>query len=706
MVKFFIQTQNIGEVTIKSGKNTFRLTSNQINLFQDYAEFINQIKSRVKSHNYRIKKECVKKDVCQNKRVFFLDRILGNEFNDGLIISNPILTYMEITQEIKIISQIKSKKHECYECFEDYLKFLVNIQELLSKTKFLTKFFSLSYKKGDLSEIYSIILEDHNLLTDYSITTSMYDEINENICTSYKKGPYIIKIIQNLQSNEIFYEVSSIIQDPVLKDVYSDILQKLKINSIDYFDFNTPCKLDNLLKHGKHSIMFLIKQKYGSLSNEVISDLAELMLFELTNLNHLMAFLIDDEIEEIFLDSPKSYIYIDHRQFGRCQTNISLTSTEIESLKTRLRIEAEQRLDEIEPFLKTEILSSYFHVRVTIQIFPLSFDGFSMSIRKLHKKTLTIIDLIENNTLSLDAAAYLIFNFLHGRCILVIGPPYSGKTTLINSLDMLGKKDWRKIYIEDVIESIDQSSFGVHQVRFQVDPIPKSSKYYSQKSFQVKECLHRTPDSIFIGELIHSKSVEAFFFLLKVGLRRCLATSHGESPELIVERFTYDDNIPPSLIGNLDVIVQMKRLSNGNKIIRRVTRITEVKKTINGLNENLSNQRFPYNLELKDIFFRNPTIDQLESVYKSLNELYTKSEIIRKINSLRGEFICENDFQLEIEAIKQFLKELLKENKWTLSEIIKKFHEFWSDFPHNLKSKVLPNFSSQKRADIIGRYTK
>ena len=64
LVKFFIQTQNIGEVTIKSGKKIFRLTSNQIDLFQDYAEFIIQIKSRVKSHNFRIKKECIKKDEC------------------------------------------------------------------------------------------------------------------------------------------------------------------------------------------------------------------------------------------------------------------------------------------------------------------------------------------------------------------------------------------------------------------------------------------------------------------------------------------------------------------------------------------------------------------------------------------------------------------------------------------------------------------
>ena len=466
------------------------------------------------------------------------------------------------------------------------------------------------------------------------------------------------------------------------------MMKEIKAKPKDYFNYQKSHKLDFLLRSGKKILNQLIKQQYGHLSDIEISDISELLIFELTNLSTLMPLLIDDNIEELFYDNPKSFIYLDHSQFGRCKTNISLTPSEIESLKTRIRIEAEHRLDEVQPFLKTETITEYFHIRVSIQIYPLSVDGFSMSIRKLHKKMLTLLDLIKNNTISIEAASYLIYNLIHGRCILVIGEPYSGKTTLINSLDTIGKSNWRKIYIEDVIESIDQTAFEVHQVRFQVDSNLSNSENYSTKSYQVKECLHRTPDVIFIGELIHSNSVESFFFLLKVGLRRCLATAHGESPELIVERFIYDDHIPLQLIGNLDLVVQINRINKNGQIIRRITRICEIKKESKiNFNEEKGELQRSTHLNFIDIFLRDPERDQLIGSFKSLNELYERSAIIKEINSLRGEYVSKTNFHNEIDQIGTTLNELLKNETHELGKIIQKFHRFWND----LESNKIPN---------------
>lgn len=130
-----------------------------------------------------------------------------------------------------------------------------------------------------------------------------------------------------------------------------------------------------------------------------------------------------------------------------------------------------------------------------------------------------------------------------------------------------------KNILEDVIESISQKQYKKHQVRFRVSSDYQENNFLS-KNIQVRETLHRTPDMIFIGELIHKETVKAFFFLLKCGLRCSLATCHGESPELIIQRWIEDDEIPPNSITNLDVIVQIAKTKFG----RRVIRISEIEK--------------------------------------------------------------------------------------------------------------------------------
>ncbi len=689
LIKIFRENPKTSKLVLKKINGFFELTNSQIELFSDYAEVLIRT-FNLEVPNISLKNDCSKSNECKNSQNFFLERILGNQFNDGLIIANLILSYKEISQEIKIYNQASTERKQCRDCFGSLVHFLNEIRNLLLQSKIIKSYFNFEHKNQAYSEIYSIIFGDFNLKIDSPKINSNLSIFNEIIHTAYKKGPYKIKMRENPGCSEFFYDVSSIIEEPTYNNFYVHLIQVLKSKPKELLEYQSPHKLNYILQYEKQYIVQLIKQNYSHFSEEEISDLSELIAFELLNLNPLMALLIDDEIEEIFLDSPQSFIYLDHRQFGRCQTRIKLSSNELDSLKTRIRVEAEQRLDEMHPFLKTEIVTDYFHIRMTIQIYPLSTDKFSMNIRKLHKKYFTIIDLIKNKTISIEAATYLIFNLIHGRCILVIGEPYSGKTTLINSLDMIGKKSWRKIYIEDVIESIDQSAFGIHQIRFQVNPNEENSENYLSKSFQVKECLHRTPDEIFIGELIHPKSVESFFFLIKVGLRRCLATAHGESPELMVKRFIFDDQIPVSMIENLDIIVQMNRINVAGHIIRRVTRISEIKKEKEtNYNKEIELIKQPNLPNFLDIFLRDSRTDQLLFTFSSLNEIYEKSDIIQKIISMRSEDLNESDFILEFEKIQHNLGDILKAELQEAGEIILKFHNIWQELENNKRNKFI-----------------
>ena len=64
--------------------------------------------------------------------------------------------------------------------------------------------------------------------------------------------------------------------------------------------------------------------------------------------------LIDDLIEEIFLDSPFDEIYINHQTYGRCRTGMKLKLKDIEVLKGSLSVSAQKLHRALELYMETE----------------------------------------------------------------------------------------------------------------------------------------------------------------------------------------------------------------------------------------------------------------------------------------------------------------------------------------------------------------
>ena len=89
----------------------------------------------------------------------------------------------------------------------------------------------------------------------------------------------------------------------------------------------------------------------------------------------------------------------------------------------------------------------------------------------------------------------------------LLGPNGSGKTTLANALNSLAPKHWRKIFLEDSIESLPDVPEGYHQVRLQVPPFGGGNSTLS-KSQEIIKLLHRSPDYLFLGEIQHANEFD------------------------------------------------------------------------------------------------------------------------------------------------------------------------------------------------------
>ncbi|MHA2433090.1 MAG: ATPase, T2SS/T4P/T4SS family, partial [Candidatus Thorarchaeota archaeon] len=159
--------------------------------------------------------------------------------------------------------------------------------------------------------------------------------------------------------------------------------------------------------------------------------------------------------------------------------------------------------------------------------------------------------------------------------ITITGGPGTGKTTLLNALDMSTPSMWRKIYIEDAIESRVLTSH--HQVRIRVDPVDEISIRFDKTSEIVKS-LHRSPDYLVLGEIQTAEHSKALFQAIAAGLR-VMQTCHSDSAASLVARWTSGHGIEKTNVALLDLIVTMERPVPG-KSYRRVNQIVEIRREV------------------------------------------------------------------------------------------------------------------------------
>ncbi|TFG95570.1 hypothetical protein E4H12_12995, partial [Candidatus Thorarchaeota archaeon] len=252
---------------------------------------------------------------------------------------------------------------------------------------------------------------------------------------------------------------------------------------------------------------------------------------------------------------------------------------EVPRIVTFLRAESNLHLDRSNPSLKMELELFGLVLRVSASVPPLSSDGLSLEIRRARKQPFTIRNLIENNTITQEAAAILLLAIASRLNITITGGPGTGKTTLLNALDSVTPRWWRKVYIEDAIES--RISGDHHQVRLQVDPVDERQTRLN-KSDEIIKCLHRSPDYLVLGEIQTVEHSAALFQAIAAGLHS-IQTCHSDSAASLISRWILGHNVEKSSLCLMDLIVTLEKPKPGESI-RHVKEIVEIRKGIqNGL---------------------------------------------------------------------------------------------------------------------------
>ena len=393
-----------------------------------------------------------------------------------------------------------------------------------------------------------------------------------NVVDAYVVGPYLA-VFYLQGKNQIMYRSYPLVRTSLEYALLDELSGKIGDFTNIYSDFRV--SISERISATSSRVSSSITESLPEISESTKKRISDVVAHRMTVLGLFFSLLLDDAVEEVFLDRPGAVLYFDHQKFGRCNSNFTLTDKMVSRLVTLMRAESNLHLDRANPSLKTDMRIAGTILRFSACVPPLSPDGLHLEIRRARSSPYTILDLILNGTLTIGAASTLLAAIAGRFNITITGGPGSGKTTLLNALDMVTPTTWRKIYIEDAVES--RLVEGHHQIRIKVDPVDEKSRQ-SDKSIEIVKSLHRSPDYLILGEIQTAEHSQALFQAVAAGLRT-IQTCHSDSAASLLSRWTIGHKVDSSSIALMDVIVTLDRPVPGQSR-RQVREIVEVRRDI------------------------------------------------------------------------------------------------------------------------------
>ena len=383
------------------------------------------------------------------------------------------------------------------------------------------------------------------------------------IIDEYEVAPYIIRIYSS--PHEKKYIVSLGLTDSLERALLIDFSRFLLAHDLTYFktrllemDFNEIVNHRYELAQ-RLAPLFIVEPWLKRYLKSFIAKL-KYAVYKSLSIERLMPFLLDESVQEIFCDKPSTRVYLDHISHGRLVSNIKLRKKDYTALLHHLVADQNVIFDSKSLSVKTDFVTDMFHVRVSIDLPPLAVDGGALDIRRYKKSWFKLQDLVKNGFISLEGAAFLLLATLARANIIIGGEPGTGKTTLLNALDMMLPSFLRRLYIEDVVESVSLIRRGAHQLRLRVSTLEEALHYRQgpTKYVEIVKALHRKPDYLILGELQTRRHFKAAFHAMSSGLR-VLATCHSRGFQELVLRLIKVYGFPRQLLDLIDVVVITSR---------------------------------------------------------------------------------------------------------------------------------------------------
>jgi len=461
----------------------------------------------------------------------------------------------------------------------------------------------------------------------------------------------------------------------VFKQKYSSeeklLLSELRENLVDLAissDESLQVNEDKLLNDIKNFLFAKLanNSQNNTISNEYLDNLARKLFQDLVGYGEIDPLIRDDNLEEIMVIGIDKPVFVYHREYGMMKTNILFKDAgEVMNLIDSIARQINRRIDQESPILDGRLPDGS---RVNATIPPISADGPSMTIRKFKKDPLTIIDLINSKTISVELAAFfwLCFDGLGVKSAnaIISGGTSSGKTTTLNALSSFINPKERIITIEDTLELQIPHE---HVIRMETRPPNVENRGELTMNDLVKNSLRQRPDRIIVGEVRGNEAI-TLFTALNTG-HSGFGTLHSNDARETITRLTNAPmSVPNIMISAIDFIIMQNRIYRPDGVsFRRISEVAEV----SGIEEGV--------IQLNKIFEWDPQSDTIKNVGIT-------SKTLTEIANVSGNSL--NSLYDEIKNREIVLQHMVDQNIRSISDVSTVLEMYYLD-PQKVLNRIL-----------------
>ena len=311
------------------------------------------------------------------------------------------------------------------------------------------------------------------------------------------------------------------------------------------------------------------------LSRPERARLFEQIAAEILGLGPLQPLLEDDTITEVMVNGAKN-IYIERKgKLHRVPVTFE-NNDHVLRIIDRIVAPLGRRIDESSPYVDARLQDGS---RVNAVIPPISLVGPVLTIRKFSKNPITVEQLAQFGSITMEALQFLKACVEARLNIIISGGTGSGKTTLLNVMSGFIPDDERIITIENAAELQLRQE---HVVTLESRPPNIEGRGEITIRDLVINSLRMRPERIIVGECRGGETLD-MLQAMNTGHDGSMTTAHANSPRDTLSRIETmclmaGMDLPVRAIREqvasaIDIIVQQERMRDGT---RKVVTVTEV----------------------------------------------------------------------------------------------------------------------------------
>ena len=270
----------------------------------------------------------------------------------------------------------------------------------------------------------------------------------------------------------------------------------------DFTDEEVEETIDNVLLEQKNILLYTVEQR-RKLRQELFDSLRRLDILQM--------FVEDSSITEIMINGT-DHIFVE--QNGRLsKLDICFESVErLQDVIQQIVAGCNRVVNEASPIVDARLSNGS---RVNIVMNPIALNGPIVTIRRFPDKPITMNQLIQNDSISYEAAIFLEKLVQARYNIFISGGTGSGKTTFLNVLSSFIPPDERVITIEDSAELQLQGLTNLVRLETRNSNVEGCNEITIRDL--IKSSLRMRPDRIIVGEVRGAEAID---------MMQCLNTGH------------------------------------------------------------------------------------------------------------------------------------------------------------------------------------